>query len=544
MRCLSLVVFLSLGLCACGGSRERPLPPEEPFATRLDKAEAALSRRQPIQALRVLGVRPSADLPIPLQSRWLDLEAESRTQAGQWLAAIRSRFALVALPQTVVSEQDNHWRLFELLRKLPGDTLYAEQAAAAPDVRPWYHLAILDSSLSGRAVALSQALEAWQEANPDHPAGRHVLPMLMAAVATQAKPLQHIALLLPFSGTFAQAGQAVLRGFLSAWYVTDRKARLSLYDTQAGELSELLQQLAESEADIVVGPLSKSTLASLLALELPERPMLTLNYLDTLPDSAPKALVQFGLAPEDEARQVAERAWFDGHSAALILATDDAFGTRVARAFSSHWLRLGGMILEQQHYSPNAQDYSRPVKMLINVDEHEMRRYALQALLSEQVYSRHPGRKDADFIFLVARPEQGRQIMPQLRYFSSQRMPVYSTSHVYGGVEDRRMNADLDGLRFVDMPWVVDRQRRYSVLQTQLQRLWSNHYASMRRLYAMGVDACRVLPLLPRLFQQSEYSYQGETGTLSIQKAGRLHRHGMHWAEFRDGVANASAMGR
>ena len=61
-------------------------------------------------------------------------------------------------------------------------------------------------------------------------------------------------------------------------------------------------------------------------------------------------LFQFGLSPEDEAKQIAQRAWFDGHNKAAMIYPEGNWGKRVAAAFKQHWEQLGGRVASEQHY--------------------------------------------------------------------------------------------------------------------------------------------------------------------------------------------------
>jgi len=73
-------------------------------------------------------------------------------------------------------------------------------------------------------------------------------------------------------------------------------------------------------AELIIGPLGREQVSQLSALEQLPVPTLAVNYSE---DSEPAGnLYQFGLSAEDEARQVAQRAWVEGHRTAMILTTD------------------------------------------------------------------------------------------------------------------------------------------------------------------------------------------------------------------------------
>ena len=98
---------------------------------------------------------------------------------------------------------------------------------------------------------------------------------------------------------------------------------------------------------MVIGPLDKESVAQLnRAMEL-EVPVLALNQVPSEGLPSPD-LYQFGLSPEDEAIQVADRAWTDGFSIAVALTPAGDWGDRIASAFRERWEELGGVLAEQQ----------------------------------------------------------------------------------------------------------------------------------------------------------------------------------------------------
>ena len=75
-------------------------------------------------------------------------------------------------------------------------------------------------------------------------------------------------------------------------------------------------------AQFVVGPLSKPAVSKLMTEGAITVPTLTLNFAYQT-DPLPANLYQISLSPEDEARQVAERAWLDGHNQAISVVPYD-----------------------------------------------------------------------------------------------------------------------------------------------------------------------------------------------------------------------------
>src|SRR5690606_26281336 len=116
-------------------------------------------------------------------------------------------------------------------------------------------------------------------------------------------------------------------------------------------------------------------------------------------------LYQFALSPEDEARQLARKAWDDGHRFAAILSPRDSadsdFYTRKRQAFLEEWLTLGGKVVAHDGY---VDDYTSTINTLLELDASNARRRRLQEVINRPVLFDQRRRQDIDFIYLIAQP--------------------------------------------------------------------------------------------------------------------------------------------
>ncbi len=120
----------------------------------------------------------------------------------------------------------------------------------------------------------------------------------------------------------------------------------------------------------MVGPLSKEEGMQLVQAGSFNVPTVVLN---TLPIAQGISnLYQLSLAPEDEAKQVADKAWHDGRKKAVTIVPASASGKRVAQIFLSEWAALGGKVAGQMYYDAPEQ-LSNQVSQLLHVDQSEMR---------------------------------------------------------------------------------------------------------------------------------------------------------------------------
>jgi outer membrane PBP1 activator LpoA protein len=98
-------------------------------------------------------------------------------------------------------------------------------------------------------------------------------------------------------------------------------------------------------------------------------------------------------------------------------------------------------------------------------------------------------------IFISMRPQQARLLLPQLQ-IAQVNLPIFATSHVYGGSDDVGANRDLDGLEFCDAPWLFDAQPGLPNRSDIAARLPAAR-GSAARLFAFGMDAwngCAPIP--------------------------------------------------
>jgi hypothetical protein len=144
-------------------------------------------------------------------------------------------------------------------------------------------------------------------------------------------------------------------------------------------------------------------------------------------------------------------------------------------------------------------------------------------------------RQDIDFIFMAAASRQARLIKPQLRFHHAPDVPVYATSHCYSGTVNKDMDRDMDGVRFLDMPWTLEVSDADSQLKAEISKNWPELEKQYSRLYALGIDAFHIIGQLNSLRRNRSEFYRGETGDLFLDANNRLERR-LIWARFVNGI--------
>lgn len=348
-----------------------------------------------------------------------------------------------------------------------------------------------------------------------------------------------IALLLPLSGRQQAAGIAVRDGFLAAVLAQDAAQRphVNIYDSAALGATAAYARAISEGAQFIVGPLTKEEVQAVADSGSVSVPSLSLNYL---PESAlpPGLLFQFALDPEDEARQVARRAIADGRTHGVALVPDNEWGQRLLRAFAAEFAAAGGTLVGQTLYDTAARDYSLPITRLLLIDQSRARANALSTALGTRFEFEPRTRSDVQFVFIGAQPLQGRSLRPALRFHLSQDLPVYATSDVFE--PDSDANADLDGVMFPDMPWIVAPDATANNLRQSISSYWPARSRGRGRLYAFGFDAFRLIPAL-RSSRPSATPTYGLTGRLLADDRGRVRRE-LNWAQVENGRPRAIAV--
>lgn len=501
-------------------------------------AEIEIARGNPEAAGKYLNRLVSPGQDLVLRQKFWKLRADAWLLLGNQLEAARAHIQLDTLLEDPDARARNQLALLQALGALPESRISGPNAPQEPQLLAWLELNRLVRGAGIRQGELMDEVAAWRRRYPQIRLADNVVETLLYRDKEQLELPTQVALLLPLEGPFKGAASAVRDGFLGAWYNNSREnfqPSVRIYNTGASaeNIREIYDQAVRDGARMVIGPLYKEAVNALARSEELPVPVLALNYAST-EESWRSNFFQFGLSPEDEALQVAERAWLDGYQHPLVLYPNNPWGKRVALAFQDRWEQLGGRILETLAYDPNKNDFSDPIRSMLNLDESDARRRALTRLFGETLENRPRRRQDADFIFLSGEKEQARQIVPQLRFHHAGDLPVYSTSHVFAGVVSRK-DRDLNGLRFGDMPWVLPGKRRSATLKQSIMKAWPGESARHIRFYALGIDAFSLILNMNQLLSVRSSSADGETGQLFVDDHNRVYRR-ISWVYFKNGT--------
>ncbi len=346
-------------------------------------------------------------------------------------------------------------------------------------------------------------------------------PGAFPADAAPASPRTRVALLLPLrSDTLAEAAAVLRAGFMAAYEREQEGVDVSVVETGDAPQDILSgYAAAAAQADIVVGPMSRSGVAAVAQGNVVDKPTIALTPPDSQDGAEtilPRKMLAMGLSVEDEARQVANwagagRQW----SKAYVLHTPAAWQRRAARAFEAQWRQLG---LEPELIEVAANDGFLNGRALLQ--------------LKKQIQD-----DKSVLVFAALDARQARQA----RAILGRDIPLYGTSQlnpfVPAGWNEGERAPDMNGARLLDIPWLLQPDHpAVMVYPRQPARADQKPSADLERLYALGIDAYRIVHEIAS--RNSEFQLDGVTGRLKVRFDGSKTQfeRSAQPAVYRDGA--------
>ena len=319
--------------------------------------------------------------------------------------------------------------------------------------------------------------------------------------SAESSDVPHIALLLPLaSPAFAKHAEAVRSGFLAAAKVDGGKAlpvRTYAVGDDPQQAVETYIKALGAGARAVVGPLTRNGVTAVAESAAVLVPTLALNAPEGRGASEPE-IYTLNLQAEAEARQVAQLAYQEGYRRALTVNGDTPLLKRIHQAFVEEFRSLGGTLVSEQVFSNNPDVLGR---------------------MKQATTSATP-----DMAFLALDVTRARIARAYLGAIA-----IYATSQVYPGNAGPLAGFDLAGVRFLDMPWLL--QPDHAAVMAY-PRPDYREVIELERFYALGIDAFRVVQAL--LAGRADAALDGVTGRLTLGRDRNFTR-GLTAAQFSDG---------
>lgn len=316
-------------------------------------------------------------------------------------------------------------------------------------------------------------------------------------------------------------------------------AELKIYDTSAQPLDQVLAQVQQDGASIVVGPLLKNNVEALMKSNTTLN-VLALNQPEQVQNRA--NICYFALSPEDEARDAARHIHEQGKQAPLLLIPRSTLGDRVANAFAQEWQTLGGGVVLQQKFGSASElragvnggagialngspvSASLPQQQSVTIGGLTIPAPPTDAQIS--------GGGKVDSAYIVATPEEIAFIKPMIamRNGSQSGATLYASSRSAQGTAGPDFRLEMEGLQYSEIPMLAGSNPQ---LMQQALGAVRNDY-SLARLYAMGVDAWALANHFTQMRQVPGFELNGNTGDLTADQDCVINRK-LSWLKYLQG---------
>ncbi|MBL4623438.1 MAG: penicillin-binding protein activator [Immundisolibacteraceae bacterium] len=492
-----------------------------------------------LEALKALGFLDQLQVSQQSYSDALQLINQITDRSGLHLSYLDD---LQAQLSTATSAQQRHQLQSDILNSLLNQPLAALDNNSgdgfSTQLLPWVELAQI-ARTTQEALPREHQLYQWRNRYPQLRIDPALLTELQHPDLLRGRLPTKIALLLPYSGSLKSVGEALHRGIMSRYFSDPLSAgqiEISSHDVgDDANIAALYIRAVAQGAELVIGPLRKQHITTLIERDLISVPTIALNQVND-PETFHPLLVQLSLSPEAEIKQLAGLAWAQGHRRAAAFYPQTDWGRRQQRAFARSWQALGGDLVAQTSYSPKGSDFSKPIKKLLGLDLSEARYKKLQRGLGQSLLFNPRRRQDIDFLFLAAFPPQARSIRPQFRFHQADQLPVFASSHVYGGSADPALDKDLNQVRFCDTPFTLNPRFGSGSNSGSGANPDSSIAPSLPSIHALGRDAFALVPYIEPLQNSRLRRFEGDTGRLRIDAGGLVQSH-LSCGRFRRGVA-------
>ncbi|WP_221345814.1 penicillin-binding protein activator [Enterobacter cloacae] len=316
-------------------------------------------------------------------------------------------------------------------------------------------------------------------------------------------------------------------------------AELKIYDTSSQPLDQVLAQVQQDGASIVVGPLLKNNVEELMKSNTALN-VLALNQPEQVQNRA--NICYFALSPEDEARDAARHIHEQGKQSPLLLIPRSTLGDRVANAFAEEWQKLGGGIVLQQKFGSVSElragvnggagialngspvSASLPQQQSVTIGGLTIPAPPTDAQIG--------GGGKVDAAYIVATPQEIAFIKPMIamRNGSQSGATLYASSRSAQGTAGPDFRLEMDGLQYSEIPMLAGSN---PALMQQALSTVRNDY-SLARLYAMGVDAWALANHFTQMRQVPGFELNGNTGDLTATQDCVINRK-LSWLKYQQG---------
>lgn len=444
----------------------------------------------PLQSNTTLNSKAYVSLHISLAVAYENQSDSLRALEQRVLADAELIKASAANQEEIRSNQEKIWEAISVLSR----TSLTEMRGNSPNsiIQGWIDLA-LAVKLENNSETNEQSIERWKKAYTDHPANEVIAKELFSSIQSKQTPLKNklrgaVGLLLPFSdqGLYPFC-DAIERGFTAAKTNANESVDIKIYISHSDKetIEQLYKKANDEGVKYIIGSLSNEEENVARKINGPIKTLfLSPKYL------IDKTTYNLSLSALDEIRQIVKISRNLGMQRATVISSPSSESNVMTQYFSEVWLTSGGEAAN-----------------VVVVDK---------GIGSEKVKN-FTKEKNGDVIFIATDAGTARNIRP----FLDPAIPSFGTSQIYSGVPFNSEDSALKGIRFIDSPWIIDRNNpKFSGYKQAADDL---PMGESQRWFALGADAYQILINLDQLSKES-INIEGLSGNINISANGEITR--------------------
>jgi len=464
-----------------------PFTGPKQFDAYLLTAQIYTELKQPLYALSALFKAKRLDNADLNTSQYkLGLKRAAALEVLQnWPSVVRERIKLDSLlPLDRLA--DNQSQLWQAIQNLTDPEVSFLQKNPDPVLKGWLSISSILRSKSATISMQLNAFKQWQARHPLHPAAGTPPEDFVVIEELDQTKLNKIAIILPMTGRLSLASRAIIDGFLAAYYqIKDaNKAQLIFINSDDyQDIGAALNEAYAQDVDVVVGPLSKSSVAQLSRFNL-EKPVIALNQLET--SAKHPNLHYFSLTSADDILELISFAKQEGATNAGILSLTDPWALRQADEFKQIGEQENINIVSNIEFNNKPKERETAIKELLLINESQQRKKLIERTLNQKVSSIDRPRQDLDYLYFVGHLTDAKQIRPSLDYYyaNDNNIPILASHSINNQTPDKNTKKeDIERILFTEVPALT---RANSLLDPVSSKVSKN---ILKRLQAMGADA-------------------------------------------------------
>ena len=435
----------------------------------------------------------------------VQLRAEFQALHGDYQEGVRT-----LLNSAFADELAQQELIWKVVRATPAEQQrqYVNNAESNKE-QAWWELGLLDgSSLSLNARKLH--LETWETAYD-----REILQTLPIDEFVPRLPQpQHVALLLPQTGSLSAAAQAIRDGFIHAQLLDSRsnkKMRITVLDTSNRPMQQVARQAIEKGVDAIVGPLDKEHLRELTQLSDLGVPIVALNRVEL--SSRTSSLYQLGLVVEDDVLMISDLLSAHGINRVILMQGASSWATRAAMTFINN-IGPETEIVSEVALS-NLGEITEAVSEVLHVSKSNERFNTIKQISLNDIEFIPRRRQDIDGIVAFLGKAEFEILSAALEFHFADDVKLFVTEPSIRELTDSV--SQYEGIHFTMSPVFTDS----SAYHNEIHEI-AGSSADAISLHALGFDAYRIVNHLELL--RRGIALRGATGRISLDSQGILIR--------------------